>query len=227
MIQCDLFNVKKPYQYIGKEYLSYNKDFDKAKVKLALAFPDKYEIAISNLGQKILYDIVNSDERFMADRIYAPDFDYRNILLEKNIPLYGLESKKEANEFDIIGFSVTAADPKPFHSMASHRTKGAKQALWLLKNADRVANFCNDVVGDICGIVSGTTAAVIVVQLQEAINYENILFSIVITALISGMTIGGKAAGKEFAMKKCTRIVYTTAKVMLFFGIGKSKNKRR
>ena len=129
--------------------------------------------------------------------------------------------------FDIIGFSVTAADPKPFHSMASHRAKGAKQALWLLKNADRVANFCNDVVGDICGIVSGTTAAVIVVQLQEAINYENILFSIVITALISGMTIGGKAAGKEFAMKKCTRIVYTTAKVMLFFGIGKSKNKRR
>ena len=129
--------------------------------------------------------------------------------------------------FDIIGFSVTAADPKPFHSMASHRTKGAKQALWLLKNADRVANFCNDVVGDICGIVSGTTAAVIVVQLQETINYENILFSIVITALISGMTIGGKAAGKEFAMKKCTRIVYTTAKVMLFFGIGKSKNKRK
>ena len=71
MIQCNLFNVKKPYQYIGKEYLSYNKDFDKANVKLALAFPDKYEIAISNLGQKILYDIVNSDERFLADRIYA------------------------------------------------------------------------------------------------------------------------------------------------------------
>ena len=64
-------------------------------------------------------------------------------------------------------------------------------------------------------------------EMQEAINYENILFSIVITALISGMTIGGKAAGKEFAMKKCTRIVYATAKVMLFFGIGKSKNKRR
>ena len=106
MIQCNLFNVKKPYQYIGKEYLSYNKDFDKANVKLALAFPDKYEIAISNLGQKILYDIVNSDERFLADRIYAPDFDYRNILLEKNIPLYGLESKKEATNFDIIGFSL-------------------------------------------------------------------------------------------------------------------------
>ena len=106
MIQRDLFNVKKPYQYIGKEYLSYNKSFEEAKVKLALAFPDKYEIAISNLGQKILYDIVNSDKRFLADRIYAPDFDYRNILLEKNKPLYGLESKKEAKNFDIIGFSL-------------------------------------------------------------------------------------------------------------------------
>lgn len=98
----NLYKVKKPYQYIGGEYLSYNKDFDSAQVRMAFAFPDKYEIAISNLGQKILYDIVNSDERFMADRIYAPDFDYREIL----DTLYGLESKKNANEFDIIGFSL-------------------------------------------------------------------------------------------------------------------------
>ena len=95
MIQCDLFNVKKPYQYIGKEYLSYNKNFDTVQVKLALAFPDKYEIAISNLGQKILYDIVNSDERFLADRIYAPDLDYRDELIKNNLPLLTLESKKE------------------------------------------------------------------------------------------------------------------------------------
>ena len=67
-IQCCLYNVKKPYQYIGDEYLSYNKDFDSAKAKIALMFPDKYEIAISNLGQKVLYDFVNADERFMADR---------------------------------------------------------------------------------------------------------------------------------------------------------------
>ncbi|MBE7704281.1 MAG: DUF2344 domain-containing protein [Cyanobacteria bacterium SIG29] len=98
----NLYNVKKPYQYIGGEYLSYNKDFNTAKVKIALAFPDKYEIAISNLGQKILYDIINSDERFMADRIYAPDFDYKETLDS----LYGLESKKNAKDFDIIGFSL-------------------------------------------------------------------------------------------------------------------------
>ena len=80
--QCLLYNVKKPYQYIGSEYLSYNKDFNLAEVKIAFAFPDKYEIAISNLGQKILYDVVNSDDRFMADRVYAPDWDYRDELIK-------------------------------------------------------------------------------------------------------------------------------------------------
>lgn len=104
--QCDLYKVKKPYQYVGNEYLSYNKDFKKSQVRIALAFPDKYEIAISNLGQKILYDIINSDDRFMADRIYAPDLDYRQILKENNRILCSLESKTEANRFDIIGFSL-------------------------------------------------------------------------------------------------------------------------
>jgi radical SAM-linked protein len=105
-LQCHLFKVKKPYQYIGSEYLSYNKDFDKAKVRMVLAFPDKYEIAISNLGQKILYDIINSDERFMSDRVYAPDFDYREILVQNKIPLSSLESKKNIKDFDLIGFSL-------------------------------------------------------------------------------------------------------------------------
>ena len=59
--------------------------------------------------------------------------------------------------FDIIGVAVTAADPRPFHSMAAHKEKGAKEALKLLRNADRVSSVCNDVVGDICGIVSGAT----------------------------------------------------------------------
>lgn len=104
--QCILYNVKKPYQYIGNEYLSYNKNFDEAKVKMVFAFPDKYEIAISNLGQKILYDIVNSDDRFIADRVYAPDTDYRDILINQNMELLTLESKKKLKEFDLIGFSL-------------------------------------------------------------------------------------------------------------------------
>ncbi|MBQ9245294.1 TIGR03960 family B12-binding radical SAM protein [bacterium] len=105
-IQCFLYDVKKPYQYIGSEYLCYNKDFNSADVRIVLAFPDKYEIAISNLGQKILYDKINYSANFMADRVYAPDFDYRDILLNNNILLHSLESKKEVKSFDIVGFSL-------------------------------------------------------------------------------------------------------------------------
>ncbi|MBQ4122523.1 DUF2344 domain-containing protein [bacterium] len=104
--QCDLLKVKKPYQYVGNEYLAYNKDFDKASVRMAFAFPDKYEIAISNLGQKLLYGIVNSDERFMADRVYAPEIDYKETLEIKKEKLSTLESKKDVIDFDIVGFSL-------------------------------------------------------------------------------------------------------------------------
>ena len=123
--------------------------------------------------------------------------------------------------FDIIGVAVTAADAKPFHSMASHREKGAREALYLLKNAEKVSSFCNDVVGDICGIVSGSTAAVIVLRLQSTFNTKNILISIAVTALISGLTIGGKAIGKRLALNHSTDVVYRTAKVMRLLRIGK------
>lgn len=116
--------------------------------------------------------------------------------------------------FDIIGVAVTAADEKPFHSMAAHREKGAREALRLLKNASRVSSVCNDVVGDICGIVSGSTAAVIVVELQKDLSTTSILISIAVTALISGITIGGKALGKTVAINECTGVVYRVARLM-------------
>lgn len=95
-----LFKCNKPYQYVGGEFLSHNKDFDGASVKIALAFPDKYEIGISNLGLRVLYEEINKQARFMADRVYAPEIDF----LPK--PLYSLESKKSLKEFDAIGFSL-------------------------------------------------------------------------------------------------------------------------
>lgn len=122
--------------------------------------------------------------------------------------------------FDVIGVAVTAADARPFHSMAAHREKGAREALFLLKNAEKVSSFCNDVVGDICGIVSGSTAAVIVVRLQSTFNTQSILLSIAVTALISGLTIGGKAIGKRIAMEKSTRVVFSAAKLLHLFHIG-------
>lgn len=116
--------------------------------------------------------------------------------------------------FDMVGVAVTAADPRPFHSMAAHKEKGGREAIRLLSNADHVASFCNDVVGDICGIVSGTTAAVIVVELQKSFTLPSLFISIGVTALISGLTIGGKALGKKAAIDNCTNVVYRVACIL-------------
>jgi len=123
--------------------------------------------------------------------------------------------------FDLVGVAVTAADARPFHSMASHRQRGAKEALYLMKNAEKTSSFCNDVVGDICGIVSGSTAAVIVLRLQSSFNTQSILISIAVTALISGLTIGGKAVGKKIALDRSTEVVLFAARLLTPFGIGK------
>lgn len=95
-----LFKCNKPYQYVGGEFLSINKDFDSAKVRFALAFPDKYEIGISNLGVRVLYGLINSHPDYMADRVYAPEPDF------KPKELYGLESKRKIKDFDAVGFSL-------------------------------------------------------------------------------------------------------------------------
>ncbi len=95
-----LHNCNKPYQYVGGEIMAANKDFDSAKLRFAFLFPDKYEIGISNLGVRILYDLINKHQDFMADRAYAPEPDF------KPEYLYGLESKKPLKEFDVIGFSL-------------------------------------------------------------------------------------------------------------------------
>ena len=95
-----LYNCTKPYQYVGGEFLSANKDFNSAKVKVALCFPDKYEIGISNLGLRVLYGLINDKEEYMCDRAYAPEADFKPEML------YGLESKKPVKDFDIVGFSL-------------------------------------------------------------------------------------------------------------------------
>ena len=95
-----LHNCTKPYQYVGGEFLSFNKSFDDSKIRFAFAFPDKYEIGISNLGLRVLYNQVNSHPDYMADRVYAPEPDF------KPETLYGLESKRAIKDFDAVGFSI-------------------------------------------------------------------------------------------------------------------------
>lgn len=101
-----LYKCERPSRYIGGEFLTYQKDFNKACVKTLLAFPDKYEIGISNFGHKILYHIINSREDFLADRVYAPDFDFKKLLEKSGKKLYALDTKEPAKNFDMIGFSL-------------------------------------------------------------------------------------------------------------------------
>jgi len=101
-----LYNCEKPSRYTGGEFLSIDKNFDDKKVKMLLAFPDKYEIGISNFGHKILYHIINSTDDYMADRVYAPEEDFKKLLKENNKLLYGLDSKKPAKEFNLIAFGL-------------------------------------------------------------------------------------------------------------------------
>ena len=68
--------------------------------------------------------------------------------------------------FDIIGIAATAAEEVPFHSMASKKQDGAKWAIILIRNADRVSSFCNDIIGDICGVLSGAVSTYIIIYLS-------------------------------------------------------------
>lgn len=119
--------------------------------------------------------------------------------------------------FDMLGVAVTVADERPFNSMASSKIKGAKSSLMLIKNAGRVSNVFNDVVGDTCGIISGSSAAFIVTQISSAGWMDTAVISVVLSGMVASATIGGKALGKEVAMAKSKEIVTFTGKIVSVF----------
>lgn len=119
--------------------------------------------------------------------------------------------------FDIIGVAVQAADEKPFHSMNSRRVKGAAMAIKFKKNTDKVSSFCNDVIGDICGIISGSTGSVIALSLATSLHVPKFFVVLGVTSLISALTIGGKAIGKSIAINQSNQILYAFAKTISLF----------
>ncbi|MBQ6538861.1 MAG: hypothetical protein IJL76_01095 [Bacilli bacterium] len=119
--------------------------------------------------------------------------------------------------FDIIGVSVTAADESVFHSMSSRKVYGANQAVAFKKNAEKVSSFCCDVVGDICGIISGASGTTITILLSENLGFNLLLTGLIVAAIISSLTIGGKAVGKSFAINNSTIILYRFAKFISHF----------
>jgi len=117
--------------------------------------------------------------------------------------------------FDIIGTAALSCDTKVLHSKASQKLKGAKESIRLAKNASTVSSFCNDVVGDDCGIVSGSLITILVVNLF--INNNLSLWNIILSSLLSSLTVGGKAAGKKLGIKKSNDIIYGVGKLLSIF----------
>ena len=131
--------------------------------------------------------------------------------------------------FDVIGVAVTSADEKPFHSMAARKVPGAQEAIRLLRNAERVSSICNDVVGDICGVVSGSASATIAAQVLQKFEFTMAsAVPLIMSALVAGLTVGGKAIGKTFAMNSCTKIVHSVGRIVwLFHHLPQMRKKRK
>lgn len=119
--------------------------------------------------------------------------------------------------FDMIGVAATSASLKPFNSMASKKVRGSKTAIWLIKNAEKVSAFCCDVVGDVCGIISGSVGILISSIIAREININISLITLILTAVIASLTIGGKSLGKSYAINKSDVIIFKFAKVIKLF----------
>jgi len=117
--------------------------------------------------------------------------------------------------FDIIGVAVTSADEAPFHAMAARKVPGAKESINLLRQAEKVSSICNDVIGDICGVVSGSASATIAAQVLQSFQFSwPRLVILLMSALVAGITVGGKAIGKSFAVNSSTNIVHSVGKFL-------------
>jgi radical SAM family uncharacterized protein/radical SAM-linked protein len=98
--------VQKPARYLGGEFGSTTKDWSTVDARVCLAFPDVYDIGMSHLGFKILYDILNKDPRTLAERAYTPWIDMEKQLRERGVPLVSCESARPLRDFDVVGFSL-------------------------------------------------------------------------------------------------------------------------
>lgn len=131
---------------------------------------------------------------------------------------------------DLLGIAVATADIPPFLAMASKKITGADRGIWLIKHAERVTNIFNDVLGDIFGVLSGATGAsivaMIVLNVRALASFEAYA-GIAMTSLVAAMMVGGKAAGKAFAMRNSRNIVLGMGRILGFFALKRRNSGRK
>lgn len=136
--------------------------------------------------------------------------------------------------FDIIGMAVSTASEEPFHAMSAKKIAGAKESVAIIRSAQQISSLCNDVIGDIAGVISGAMTSAIVVALCSLFALNATLLNLVFAGVVAAVMIGGKAAGKGFAMKNNNTIVfligktvYYIKKIIPFQRENKKKSKRQ
>lgn len=132
--------------------------------------------------------------------------------------------------FDMLGMAAAAARETPFHAMASKRVYGARSAIVIVRNAEKVSSVCSDVVGDIAGVLSGAGALAVSVQLLATIHaggWKDEAVKIVITAIITSLTVGGKAIGKTVAIHSPTPIILFAARIWETVGLFQRRGRHR
>ena len=118
----------------------------------------------------------------------------------------------------MIGMAALAADETPFHSMAARKVKGSDEALSIIRNRDKVSNFCCDIIGGICGIVSGSSAAFISVRIVDAYpNLNSIAITLAIMGTVAALSVGSNAVATTYATENANDITYFTARFIRTF----------
>ena len=129
--------------------------------------------------------------------------------------------------FDMLGVAMASANLEPFVAMSSKRVKGAKQAIQLLKHAEKVSSFSSDVIGDMCGILSGAVGASIALQIYNTTNdIKTVIIAALVSSIIAALTVFGKALGKKFAINEPDKIVLLASKILALVGFANNKDKK-
>lgn len=129
--------------------------------------------------------------------------------------------------FDFIGLAVASADAGAFHSMAAHGSPMGKKGVWLVKNAEKVSSFCNDVIGDISGILSGAIGATLSISLFAADTPWGFWGDLILSGAISAITVGGKAALKGLALENSTKVVSFLSRIFCLFDRGEKSSRKK
>ena len=131
--------------------------------------------------------------------------------------------------FDMIGVAVTAAQLQPFRAMASRKVRGAKESIKLINNAEKVASVCADIIGDICGILSGAAGSAVALIFISSTGggFLSILIASLVSSIIAGLTIFGKAMFKKYAIKNCEKVVLVIGKLLSIFHIERKQKVKQ